>query len=111
MAEIVTLQIGQCGNQVGQEFFTCIHNNTSNNVISNTFFTNIDGNRVARAILVDTEAKVVTNCLARKRGEAWSYHKSNAIVKQSGSGNNWAFGFNVHGPSLVDSVLESVRKV
>ena len=41
------------------------------------------------------EPKVVNKNLSTNRN--WSYNKKYSYVKEQGSGNNWAYGCNVHG--------------
>ena len=70
---LVCVQVGQCGNQVGQGFLNCIHqdakraNDRGKSLYAQTsllrFFRPLDAERpsshCARALLVDTESKVV----------------------------------------------------
>ena len=135
---IVTLQLGQCGNQMGCQFFssvmTDIHqefprsaNSSSNNEFCNTtlerFFTSKQESEHefrrsthssqyhARAIMVDMEPKVIAQTLteARRSGK-WSYTPGQQFCQKRGSGNNWALGFCSHGPKVEHDVLEMVRK-
>ena len=112
---VITFQIGQCGNQVGQTFYDFIMReminapSASQAVAGEAFF---DYNEKkdkyeARSILVDMEPKVINECLSSaKRENLWDYDKSMSLTKQEGSGNNWAFGHNSHGPELRTQVLE-----
>ena len=68
-----------------------------------------DDQLVARSLLVDMEPKVIENCINSTVGD-WIYPKNNTITKQSGSANNWAFGFTQHGPSVKDEFIEKLRK-
>jgi tubulin delta len=108
---VVVLQVGQCGNQVGQDLFSCLHKNVAPEEMGRFFHSFGEGQSVARAVLVDTETKVISNCLTPKRSEDWRYRKCDVVVKQSGSGNNWAHGYNIHGPNMSGSVLEAIRRV
>ncbi|KAH8967425.1 hypothetical protein BDL97_03G077500 [Sphagnum fallax] len=40
---------------------------------------------------------------------SWSYSQNRQVICDSGSGNNWARGFYVHGPRCRDSILDIVR--
>ncbi len=51
------------------------------------------------------EPKVVYKCLSNHKSDFWSYDKQYSYVKQEGSGNNWAYGFNFHGPNSRDDIL------
>ena len=41
------------------------------------------------------EPKVVNKNLNMKKH--WAYSESLSLVKEEGSGNNWAYGCNIHG--------------
>jgi tubulin delta len=94
------LQIGQCGNQIGQAFYDNMHAegviaSQAHQALLGQFFT--EGSR-AKAMLVDMEPKVVHRCLAKKGN--WGYNPSFSLVQEEGSGNNWAYGCYVHGPKV-----------
>ncbi|OQR99149.1 tubulin/FtsZ family [Achlya hypogyna] len=79
---------------------------------ANTFFregsSSVD---TARAVLIDMEPKVVLQCHARAANTGrWVYDKKNHICQQSGSGNNWAYGYTVHGSESAERVFESVQR-
>jgi tubulin delta len=111
---MLSLQIGQCGNQVGYELYSFISRelqdkNTSpafkQCVLDNLFRSSNNGMHVgimfpigaevpvARAVLVDMEPKVITQTIydARRSG-TWCYDERRQFSKQSGSANNWAYG-------------------
>ena len=85
---IVCVQVGQCGNQVGQAFYNCVYedakraNERDKSLYATNslqrFFRQLDGassgTPCARAVLVDTESKVV-QCMQRGAGKctAWIY--------------------------------------
>ncbi|EUB58434.1 Tubulin delta chain [Echinococcus granulosus] len=117
---IVSLLIGQCGNQVGLEFFKTIYNDNYDgcngqairwndefaNESMETFF-NVKGEGVkpeARCVQVDMEEKVIRQINAETSGlSAWRYPQ-NSFFAQRGSGNNWALGYLLNGPSCVEVV-------
>mmetsp|Transcript_6826 Transcript_6826/g.10699 ORF Transcript_6826/g.10699 Transcript_6826/m.10699 type:complete len:443 (+) Transcript_6826:226-1554(+) len=115
---IVTVQLGQCGNQVGCELFDAlaahqIKNNTSDvSAFFRTQSSHRDGQKwVARSVLVDMEPRVVHQ--AREfadKSKSWTYAEANCHTGQSGSGNNWAHGYSVHGPASREKVLDIIRK-
>nr|XP_060612772.1 tubulin delta chain [Anolis sagrei ordinatus] len=123
---IITIQLGQCGNQVGREVFdticTDLHSghglcskkeNESYLAAGRERFFSEDkpGALAARAVLVDMEPKVIgqTLSVASKSG-SWTYdHKSHFCQKQ-GSGNNWANGYCVHGPKHKEAIMNLVQK-
>ena len=128
---VLTLQLGQCGNQIGGELFSLLVDDATRlkpQFISKTVdkrlcteyeeeamerFFNIakDGKLEARAVMIDMEAKVISQTLsdAKKSGK-WSYPKGQQFCQKRGSGNNWANGFCKHGPKSVESVLEMVQR-
>ena len=128
---IVTLQLGQCGNQVGGQYFatlaadlsTCAqphqskcHSASYTEEAWERFFSpareGSSGNPwCARAVMVDMESKVISQTLqqAQKSGQ-WQYPKKSHLYQKRGSGNNWANGFCVHGPNVKDAVMNMVQK-
>ena len=40
---------------------------------------------------------------------SWKYSRDRQITQDSGSGNNWARGYHVHGPRCRDSILDVIR--
>lgn len=110
---MISLQVGQCGNQVGLELYSSlckeaidnINTDYSRNVFQHFFRTdNKNGmfcnefesieKPVARAVMIDMEPKVIqaTMHTAKKSG-TWCYDNKRFFSKQSGSANNWAYGF------------------
>eukprot|EP01060_Flectonema_neradi_P011443 TRINITY_DN18511_c0_g1_i1.p1 TRINITY_DN18511_c0_g1~~TRINITY_DN18511_c0_g1_i1.p1 ORF type:complete len:422 (+),score=71.42 TRINITY_DN18511_c0_g1_i1:48-1268(+) len=76
---ILTVLVGQCGIQVGNEIWKRIQKN------ERTY--SRDG--YARCVGVDTEPKVVEKVLSNNA----IYRKSNFVSDEEGRGNNWAFGY------------------
>jgi len=68
---VVTVQLGQCGNQIGRQFFSTVANDLQSSPNSRLFgdyedecvdrFFSVDGQGrwTARAVLIDTEPKVL----------------------------------------------------
>jgi tubulin delta len=111
---IVTLQLGQCGNQLGFSFFDNLNQECArappalSNAIRRTFFYEDSGKTKARAILIDMEPKVVNQCLSSCK--SWEYDPQSSFCQQEGSGNNWALGYNVHGSKWVETILDRCRR-
>ena len=59
------------------------------------------------------EPKVVNHCLMRgnKINMNWNYNPKLTFCKQEGSGNNWAYGYNHHGPECEEAILERFRSL
>jgi len=122
MREIVHLQAGQCGNQIGAKFWEII---SQEHGIDNTGayagdsdlqLERIDvyyneasgGNYVPRAVLVDLEPGTMDSIRSGPYGEI--FRPDNFVFGQSGAGNNWAKGHYTEGAELIDDVLDVVRK-
>ncbi|XP_037330557.2 tubulin delta chain isoform X2 [Pungitius pungitius] len=116
---IVTVQLGQCGNQVGPELFDVISSDAQEGqkrafsaaVRERFFHQTTRGELVARAVLVDMEPKVINHSVSRAaKSGVWRYGEASHFSQKQGSGNNWANGFCVHGPRHSDAVEELVRR-
>jgi tubulin delta len=54
------------------------------------------------------EPKVVNACLLPTFAQNWKYNPVYSFYKQEGSGNNWAFGYNVHGPNCEETIFKKI---
>ncbi|EFX03418.1 beta-tubulin [Grosmannia clavigera kw1407] len=122
MREIVHLQTGQCGNQIGTAFWQTIsgeHGLDSNGVYHGTsdlqlermsvYFNEAASNKyVPRAVLVDLEPGTMDAVRSGPFGQM--FRPDNFVHGQSGAGNNWAKGHYTEGAELVDQVLDVVRR-
>ncbi|XP_029964596.1 tubulin delta chain isoform X2 [Salarias fasciatus] len=117
---VVTVQLGQCGNQVGQELFDVLSSDAQPGprraaypaACRERFFRHTaHGELVARAVLIDMEPKVINQSVAKAaKGGRWRYGDSAHFSQKQGSGNNWANGYCVHGPRHGEVVEELVRQ-
>ncbi|CAE7241224.1 TUBD1 [Symbiodinium sp. KB8] len=68
----------------------------------------------APEVLVDTEPRVVQRCIqgdeAAVASRPWRYAETRGLFCQSGAGNNWACGYNIHGPALQEKFLELLQR-
>eukprot|EP00075_Anas_platyrhynchos_P018256 XP_027307509.1 tubulin beta chain isoform X3 [Anas platyrhynchos] len=122
MREIVHIQAGQCGNQIGAKFWEVIsdehgidptgsyHGDSDLQLERiNVYYNEAAGNKyVPRAILVDLEPGTMDSVRSGPFGQI--FRPDNFVFGQSGAGNNWAKGHYTEGAELVDSVLDVVRK-
>ncbi|CAB4412524.1 unnamed protein product [Rhizophagus irregularis] len=122
MREIVHLQTGQCGNQIGANFWEVIsdehgidctgsYNGDSDLQLEriSVYYNEASGEKyVPRAVLVDLEPGTMDSIRAGPFGRL--FRPDNFVFGQSGAGNNWAKGHYTEGAELVDSVLDVVRK-
>eukprot|EP00976_Prorocentrum_cordatum_P080292 1183917-Prorocentrum_minimum.AAC.3 len=106
--EIITLQVGQCGNQVGTEFWKqlCLEHGISADGILEDFATNgedrkdvffyqaDDEHYVPRALLLDLEPRVINSIQSTAYRNL--YNPENIFVSNNGggAGNNWASGYS-----------------
>ncbi|XP_047702315.1 uncharacterized protein LOC125158857 [Prionailurus viverrinus] len=122
MREIVHIQAGQCGNQIGAKFWEVISDehgiDPSGNYVGDSdlqlerisvYYNEASSHKyVPRAILVDLEPGTMDSVRSGAFGHL--FRPDNFIFGQSGAGNNWAKGHYTEGAELVDSVLDVVRK-
>uniref|UniRef100_A0A914MJ26 GRIP domain-containing protein n=1 Tax=Meloidogyne incognita TaxID=6306 RepID=A0A914MJ26_MELIC len=122
MREIVTIQVGQCGNQIGSKFWEVISDehgiqpDGSYKGDSLLQLEKIDvyyneaygGKYVPRTVLVDLEPGTMDSIKAGPYGRL--FRPDNFVFGPNGSGNNWAKGHYTEGAELVDNVLDVVRK-
>jgi len=122
MREIIHLQVGQCGNQIGSRFWSVIsdeHGIDNAGVYKgdnhlqleriNVYYNEANGGKyVPRAVLVDLEPGTMDAIRSSAYGEL--FRPDSYVYGQVGAGNNWAKGHYTEGAELIDSVLEVVRK-
>ncbi|KAI2801922.1 Tubulin beta-2A chain [Blomia tropicalis] len=122
MREIVHIQAGQCGNQIGAKFWEVISDEHGIDPTGsyhgdsplqleriNVYYNEASGGKyVPRAILLDLEPGTMDSVRSGVFGSL--FRPDNFIFGQSGAGNNWAKGHYTEGAELVDTVLEVVRK-
>uniref|UniRef100_A0AAF5DAP5 Tubulin beta chain n=2 Tax=Strongyloides stercoralis TaxID=6248 RepID=A0AAF5DAP5_STRER len=123
MREIVHVQTGQCGNQIGAKFWEVISEehgiqvdgsfvgNDSDKCLDriDVYYNEANGGKyVPRAIMVDLEPGTMDSIKSSSYGQL--FRPDNFIFGQSGAGNNWAKGHYTEGAELVESVMDVVRK-
>ncbi|CAK8994839.1 unnamed protein product [Durusdinium trenchii] len=115
--EIITLQVGQCGNQIGAEFWKllCAEHGISQRGILEDFATAGDDRKdvffyqaddehyIPRALLLDMEPRVINVIQTSEYAEL--YNPENVFISKDGggAGNNWAKGY-----SMAEKVQEEV---
>ncbi|CDZ98181.1 tubulin beta chain [Phaffia rhodozyma] len=111
MREIINVQCGQAGNQLGTAFWDhilYIGNDPQQLVRSSVYFTEAAANKyVPRSIQVDLEPGTMDNIRGGPLGKL--FRPDTFVSGQSGAGNNWAKGYYTEGAELVDNVLEVLR--
>lgn len=120
----VTVQVGQCGNQIGTQLFSVLHSDANVSYSQGHFsyhqetmsrFFSVDLNPKkqpsAKAVLVDMEPKAIQGSLTEaQRTGTWMYDSSCVYSGSRGSGNNWANGFYCHGPKAAAQISNIVQK-
>ncbi|KAF4356958.1 hypothetical protein F8388_015934 [Cannabis sativa] len=122
MREILHIQGGQCGNQIGAKFWEVVcaeHGIDSTGKYQgdsdlqleriNVYYNEAScGRFVPRAVLMDLEPGTMDSIRSGPYGQI--FRPDNFVFGQSGAGNNWAKGHYTEGAELIDSVLDVVRK-
>uniref|UniRef100_A0AAQ5Y5P0 Tubulin/FtsZ GTPase domain-containing protein n=1 Tax=Amphiprion ocellaris TaxID=80972 RepID=A0AAQ5Y5P0_AMPOC len=118
MREIVHIQAGQCGNQIGTKFWEVISDehgiDPAGNYVGdsslqldrvNVYYNEASSHKyVPRSVLVDLEPGTMDSVRSGAFGQL--FRPDNFIFGQTGAGNNWAKGHYTEGAELVDSVLD-----
>ncbi|EAU88379.2 tubulin gamma chain [Coprinopsis cinerea okayama7 len=121
--EIVTVQLGQCGNQMGAVYWQRLcaeHGISSEGILEewateggdrkDVFFYQADDEHyIPRAILVDLEPRVINNILASPYANL--YNPENIFVSKDGggAGNNWAQGYSA-GERIYEDIMEMIDR-
>ncbi|TIB71047.1 hypothetical protein E3Q23_00263 [Wallemia mellicola] len=120
--EIVHIQTGQCGNQIGSKFWETLSEEHAIDGSGN-YYGNLDQQLerinvyyneaaekkfVPRSVLVDLEPGTIETVKASPIGGL--FRPDNMIFGQSSAGNNWAKGHYTEGAELVDQILDVTRR-
>jgi len=122
MREIINIQVGQCGNQIGTAFWETIIAEHSINTTgqytgkspletqrADVYFNQAsNGQYVPRSVLVDLEPGTINTLKTGKLGSL--FHPDNFVHGANGAGNNWAKGHYSEGAELVQQALDVIRK-
>ncbi len=114
--EIITVQVGQCGNQIGMKFWDlALREHASCGVLyddsMSSFFKNENNTSEipilkARCLVVDTEEGVINQLMKSELSEL--FNNKHFIKGVSGAGNNWAHGNFEYGPYYKESILKQI---
>ncbi|XP_012265359.2 tubulin beta chain-like [Athalia rosae] len=122
MREIVQLQVGQCGNQIGTKFWEIIvdehgvdlegiYRGESDLQLEqiNVFFNEgTDGTYTPRVILADLDPVSLNSVKSGSHGKLFKLE--NFVSGKAGAANNWAKGHFTEGAELADQALDMIRK-
>lgn len=106
--EIITLQLGQCGNQIGMEFWKqlCAEHGISPGGMLQDFATEgtdrkdvffyqaDDEHYIPRAVLLDLEPRVINTIMKSPYGNLYNPENIYLSKHGGGAGNNWASGYS-----------------
>ncbi|KAI4462187.1 tubulin [Holotrichia oblita] len=123
MREIIHIQIGQAGNNIGSkvsptslthqnisclfDHFAVLGNLQLDRI--NVYYNEAHGNKfVPRAVLVDLEPGTIDSVRSAPFGQL--FRPDNFVFGRAGAGNNWAKGHYTEGAELCDTVLDIIRK-
>jgi len=121
--EIITVQVGQCGNQIGNEFWKQLckeHGISPDGILEeyatqgddrkDVFFYQADNDHyIPRALLIDLEPRVVNSI---KNGNYRSlYNPENFFISEEGggAGNNWGVGYE-EGEKVQEHVFDMIDR-
>ncbi|KAL3901188.1 MAG: hypothetical protein SGCHY_000790 [Lobulomycetales sp.] len=119
--EIITLQVGQCGNQIGSQFWKTLcqeHNIGPDGQLlapcdedrKDVFFYQADDDHyIPRAILLDLEPRVINSILTSDHANL--YNPENIFVSKDGggAGNNWANGYS-QGEKVYEDIIDMIDR-
>ncbi|KAF8622856.1 hypothetical protein AX15_006700 [Amanita polypyramis BW_CC] len=123
--EIINIQAGQAGNQVGESFWNMLlaeHGLDQAGLYTGSdplqlqragvYFTEVESGSatkyVPRSIQIDLEAGVCNKLRSGTLGGL--FRPDTFLTAEVGAGNNWAKGFYTEGAELIDPILDIVRK-
>ncbi|KAG0676985.1 gamma-tubulin [Pichia californica] len=122
--EVLTLQAGQCGNQIGQQFWSQLcnehginsdgtlsesYNNISKNDNPDIFFQrNKNNSFTPRSLLIDLEPRVIGKIMEGNNG---LFDPKNVYLSSDGigAGNRWGEGY-VSGKRNLDTILDMIDR-
>lgn len=118
--EILTIQVGQCGNQIGMKFWDlALREHSTRGLLfddSMSSFFKFEERGIgqtpsikARAMVVDMEEGVINQLLKSDIGGL--FDNQHLIKDNSGAGNNWAHGFYEYGSQYTKIIIEKLQKM
>jgi hypothetical protein len=90
----IFIQVGQCGNQVGHEFWTLLRSEKEKRKPKMPCYSLFHPNGHARCVFVDSEPKVLQSIIDDKSSHQYINLK-NVRYSYPGCGNNWGLGFHL----------------
>lgn len=112
----IFVNTGQCGNQLGCSIMDSLYQQLHSDPFEvDAYFrtSQSKGNPkiVARAVCIDTEPKVINDCIQRvKDKKTWIFENKNIVYGHGGAGNNWALGYETCRGEFLDASIDSIRR-
>eukprot|EP00938_MAST-03A_sp_MAST-3A-sp1_P003615 g3615.t1 len=121
--EIITLQVGQCGNQIGMEFWKKLCNEhgiapdgTLQEFAMNGtdrkdvfFYQADDEHYIPRALLMDLEPRVIHSIQNSDYGKVFNPENYFLSTDGGGAGNNWASGY-FHANRVNEELMDMINR-
>ncbi|MBA0656078.1 hypothetical protein Goklo_008474 [Gossypium klotzschianum] len=121
--EIITLQVGQCGNQIGMEFWKqlCLEHGISKEGILEDFATQggdrkdvffyqaDDQHYIPRALLIDLEPRVINGIQNSDYRNLYNHENIFVSDHGGGAGNNWASGYH-QGKGVEEDIMDMIDR-
>ena len=121
--EIITLQVGQCGNQIGSEFWRqlCAEHGIRHDGILEPFATSGDDRKdvffyqaddehyIPRAVLLDLEPRVINSIRRGPMNRLFNPENMYIHPEGGGAGNNWAHGYEL-GHSVQEVLFDMIER-
>lgn len=121
--EIITLQVGQCGNQIGMEFWKLLcaeHGINQRGILEeyagsgddrkDVFFYQADDDHyIPRALLIDLEPRVINSIQSSEYGDLFNPENIFMSKEGGGAGNNWAKGFG-NAEKVQDEIFDIIDR-
>lgn len=119
--EIITLQVGQCGNQIGAEFWKqlCAEHGISRDGVllaekrndrKDVFFYQADDQHyVPRALLLDLEPRVINSIQNSEQRQLFNHENMFLSPHGGGAGNNWASGYS-QAETFQEDILDMIDR-
>ena len=120
--EIITLQVGQCGNQIGMEFWRrlCLEHGISREGIledfavhggdrKDVFFYQADDSQyIPRSLLIDLEPRVLSH-VQQELPRLFNQENIYQHPEGGGAGNNWANGYDIGG-QVCEEIMDMIDR-
>ncbi|CAD5233284.1 unnamed protein product [Bursaphelenchus xylophilus] len=123
MPNVIALQVGQCGNQLGQAFLAelCQRHGIGPDGVAeekeldrrdmkDVFFYESDAKKyIYRCVLADLEPRVLTKVQNSEYGSVYNSENVYTASQGGGAGNAWASGYG-QGREAMEAVMEIIQK-